>query len=477
MKKIVPIGALLLAVLTLASCYWRPNFNSGDLSLDVSGIAPKNVGDWVRVYLIADGLLFSTGGGVPFAAEISGEDYTDKTILIEGLPVGPTYKAMVGWGPVSGGLFQPQFYGETELFKIAPNADTAVTVMMNDYLYSGNYTSFSPDLMGPILDIVDNGSSVYVAQPTALYLISYDWSAPIWYRHDFYDLAADLDGFGVNSYQVNGLSQGTYFGIFSSTYLNSSNGISPFYGGDGWSFNIDFSAALGGSKDIQESSSFQISILGPEYFAYPVFFRRKNGLGGTYVLSSATGNPTGWYWVNLDVAGLTDMAVSNYNAYFAAAGGLFALPPAFLQDPNLSVHRIDLPAPFPVQSLGFRPSGVAAGGTLSLGTSNGVWQAVVNESSGVTVTSGPTQVAETAGDAIERIAIHRNSFYGNAEAYLSRYYLYIRTTYGVDKIPFYAVVPGRATGMAWASDGTLYISGTEGLAAIAVSAYWGGSGI
>ena len=106
MKRIGLFAAILLAVLALASCYWRPDFSSGGFSLDVSGVAPKAVGDVVRVYLIADGLLFSTGGGVPFAAEISGEDsIRKKTISIDGLPVGPIYKAMVGCGPVSGGIF------------------------------------------------------------------------------------------------------------------------------------------------------------------------------------------------------------------------------------------------------------------------------------------------------------------------------------------------------------------------------------
>ena len=96
----------------------------------------------------------------------------------------------------------------------------------------------------------------------------------------------------------------------------------------------------------------------------------------------------------------------------------------------------------------------------------------------VPVSSDPTQtppLAVTAGDTIERIAIYTNG--SVAEAYLSRYYLYIRTAYGVDKIPFFAVIPGRATGMTWSSDGTLYVSGTEGLSAVAVSAYWSGSGM
>jgi hypothetical protein len=482
MKKISNFTAVLLAVLALASCYWRPNFSSGGLSLDVSGITPRQAGDAIRVYLVADGLLFSTGSGVPFIAEVSAVGGQYERIAIDGLPVGPKYKAMVGMGQVTNGVFSPNYYGESPEFVVTPNADTPVTMQITNFLYSGNFISYSPDLRGrSLLGVVESGSSVYTAEARKLYLANYDSYSPLWYLNDFYDLSADAV-YGVSSYQANGLSQGVNFGVYPSTYLDSSNGVLPFYGGDGWSFNTNFSATLGGSKNIRQSGSFQVSIPGPEYFAYPVFFRRENGLGGTYVLSSVATDPSAWNWVNLDMAGVSDMAVSNYNAYFAAGGIAFALPPAFLQDaiPTLAGHRIDPPelASLPyVHSLGFRPSGVAPGGTLSLGTTDGVWQAVIDEASGVAVTPGPTQIAETAGDGIESIAIFTNSLYGNAEAYLSRYYLYIRTTYGVDKIPFFAVIPGRATGMAWGSDGTLYISGTEGLAAIAVAAYWGGSGI
>ena len=127
--------------------------------------------------------------------------------------------------------------------------------------------------------------------------------------------------------------------------------------------------------------------------------------------------------------------------------------------PNLEAHRIDLPSPAPVLSLGFRPDPLGLpGGTLTLGTSDGVYQAALDELVSAQLAPGPTHIAETAGDIIERIAI--SSYNSRAEAYLSRYYLYIRnwngSNYYVDKTPFFAVVPGRATGLAWDSNGTLY---------------------
>jgi hypothetical protein len=172
------------------------------------------------------------------------------------------------------------------------------------------------------------------------------------------------------------------------------------------------------------------------------------------------------------------MTVSLYNAYYAAGGTAFALPPAFLTDasPDLAGRRINLSSPAPVQSLGFRPAGAFAGGTISLGTTNGLYQMDLTESTAspyVSESSSPSQVLETAGDSIERIAISSYNTYN--EAYLSRYYLYIRYYYGLYKVPFFAVVPGRATGLVWDSNGTLYISGTEGLAAIYVGNYGGAS--
>ncbi len=327
------------------------------------------------MYLIADGLLFSTGGGVPFTAEISGEDEVDKVISVEGLPVGPTYKAMVGWGPVSGGVFKPRFYGESPLFTIAPNAKTAVTVNTDWIPYYADI-SFSSDLLGrKLTGIVDDYSYLYVAEASRVYYVYY--SVPdIWYIQDSYDLATDPGGQGVSSIRINGLSKGYLYG---NSYIDGNDGILPFWGGEGWSFDRTFTQALGGPRDIQGSGSFAVSGTATDY---TVFFRRDGGLGGTYVPSADSGDPTLWKWANIDVAGASDLAVSGYNAYFAADGAVFALPPTFLQDttPTLAEHRVDLPAPAPTKSLGFRPLIAAAGGTLTLGTTDGVWQAGVTES-------------------------------------------------------------------------------------------------
>jgi hypothetical protein len=82
-----------------------------------------------------------------------------------------------------------------------------------------------------------------------------------------------------------------------------------------------------------------------------------------------------------------------------------------------------------------------------------------------------TQIPETAGESIEKIAVSTSMTVSDNQAYLSRYWLFIKTYGSVYKIPFYAIFPGKPTGIAWDPSGVLYVSGTEGLAAV----YVGGS--
>ena len=238
----------------------------------------------------------------------------------------------------------------------------------------------------------------------------------------------------------------------------------PFDNSEGWNFKPAFSSTLGGSKDILESADF---LAGADY---AFFFRRAGGLGGTYVGQLDQYNYSAWSWVNLDVPGVLDLAVSDNNAYFATTSGSFALPPAFLSDPSLAAYKMPFLAPAPIMSLDFLPTGGLPGGTLFMGTTNGVYMGTVTE-----ITSPPsislsavTQIPETAGQKIEHIAISK--YYSNSnQAFLSNYWLYIRKslteTY---EIPFFAVLPGKPTGMSWDSSGVLYISGTEGLSAVYV---------
>ncbi len=461
MKK---IGAMVLGMafsLGLTSCYFH-EFGTGSLSMDFSGVRAIQNGYVARVYLLADGLLFSTGGGTPFAAEVEVYPGNGATVKIDGLPAGPKYKALVGIGTVASGVFTPDSYGESSDFYITPGGDTTAKVAMQ-------YPNFSPilystDLMNKSIKAVGNNfSSMIAAEESRLVNTYLYFDISLGYIFSTIGPSAQYDLTGL-SLRANGLSSGGV-GYFN-TWLNADKGIYPFTPGTTWTVQTDFNSTLSGPRDILQSGT---AVDGTNY---ALFFRRTNGLGGAYILSADTVTPTNWTWVNLDVPGLTDMALGGMNAFFAASGKGFALPPAFLTDPDLSKHRKDFSAPAPILSLAVRPGAGSPTGRLYMGTTDGVWYESVDESK-LTFgdTTALTQIPETAGERIEQMAFSSSMLTSDNQAYLSRYWLFISSWGTVKKIPFYAVFPGKPTGMAWDSSGNLYLSGTEGLAAV----YVGGS--
>jgi hypothetical protein len=445
--KVAALG--LLATALLVSCYWVGNFGKGGLTLEVPKMQAKAAGDVVRVYLLADGKLFSTGGGVPFCAEVVAQSDTTQ-ISIQGLPVGPQYQALVGVGTMSGGFFDVSNFGSSSLFSISPNADTAVTVN-TQYLDFAGSISFALELLGKNLKgVTYAGSYAYTAEDSRIYAC--DSSGLIQAQYDF-------------SYVINSLSadRGQLSTLLSAAFINSNIGVLPFNYSAGWNFQTDFSSTLSGPKDILESGSFMVGA------DYALLFRRADGLGGTYVNQLAKPTPTSWTWVNVDVAGVLDMALGTENAYFATEGGAFGLPPAFLSTPDLA-QRIPFSAPGKIQSLGWIPGGAAAP-KIIMGTTSGVYESDVDEATGSFTNLVP--ITDSSGNSIQDSIIMVELYPSSPDsyqAYLSRYWLYIRKTgYGtIYRLPFFAVIPGRATGMAWDSSWRLYISGTEGLSVINV---------
>lgn len=448
---------VLVVLVGFTSCYWMGDFSTGGISMDFSGFQARELGDVVRVYLIANGLLFSTDSGVPFTAEVPLAVGDAETIIrIEGLPVGPAYKAMLGIGPVTNGIFQPRAYGETTEFQIASGGDATVVPTI-DYLSYFNGLFHSAELQGRNLTGVTAGSFyAYAAEARKLHAVD-----DLGGIYDSYDLAADPDNFGVASHRINGLSMDST-GDFGDGFINSDQGIARFdYFGEGWNIDPNFSSQLGGDRNIRESN-----IALPESDFY-VFFRRENGLGGTSFLSDEVGSPEIWRWVNLNVDGVRDLVMSGTNAYFATEGGAFALPFDFLLDspPKFDEKRMNFSGPAEILSLGYLPPATAAG-RLLMGTTDGAWEAELAGETPVTI-GILTQIPETAGQSIEMISTFENNPTW-LQAFLSPYFLYIRKSGTVYRFPFFAVLPGKVTGMTWNSDinARLYISGSEGLSVL-----------
>jgi hypothetical protein len=453
MKRTGILAIALVVVLSITSCYWMGGFSTGGISMDFSQFQPRASGDVVRVYLIANGLLFSTGSNVPFTAEVPLAVGDAETIIkIDGLPVGPIYQAMIGVGPITNGIFQPRAYGETKEFQITSGDDTSITPTIDylDYFYG---ISFSTDLKGKnLVDVVAGSYYVYAAEERQIHPVD-DTGNLL----DSYDLGTDPDNFGVGSHRINGLSPDTN-NSFGDVLINSNKGVVPFdYYVEGWYFDPTFSSALGGDRSIADSG---IITLGSDL---ALFFRRSEGIGGVYIYTGSIQDT----WINLDVAGVKDIVLSNTNAYFATDGGSFALPWDFLLDssPKFAEKRMNFSGPAKILSLGYVPIG-GAPDRLMMGTTNGVWDAELANESPVTIGT-LSQIPETAGDSIEMI---ETSNYNPSwfQAYLSRYFLYVSKYGSVNRYPFFAVLPGKVTGMTWNSDidAKLYISGTEGLSVL-----------
>ncbi len=460
------IGVLALALsfgLGLTSCYFH-DFGTGSLSVDFSSVQARLGGDVARVYLLADGLLFSTGGGTPFAAEIPIDPYLGAKIRIDGLPAGPTYKALVGIGLPTTGSITPVYYGESALFKISPGGDTSVEVSLTALGFPFTNIRYSQDLMFKSVRAVGNnfGSPIAAEQTRLVNTYMYN-DLVLGYIFSTIGLSEQYD-LAALSLTANSLSMGSVGG--SPTWLNTKKGIFPFTPGTTWTIQTNFNVNLSGPMDILQSGTIFVGGY------YNLFFRRTGGLGGSNIVGTYQNAPTFWSWVNVDVPGLTDMALGGSNAFFAASGKGFGLPPAFLTDPDLAKHRKDFSAPAPILSLAMRPGAVSSIGTLYIGTTDGVWYQSVDEANltyGATLAL--TQVPETAGEPIEQMAFSTSMVSSDNQAYLSRYWLFIKSYSNVYKIPFFFIFPGKPTGMAWDSSGNLYLSGSEGLAAV----YVGGS--
>jgi hypothetical protein len=451
MKRLIQYLTILVAAVITLSCYWTANLGTSGVQLDFSNVQSKAAGDVVRVYLLADGNLLSVGDTVPYVEEALGSG--EQKITIEDLPVGPEYQALVGVGNAAGLIFQVSYYGESKTFELSSGDEITVPVTMKSMPYG---VTHSTDLAGKELKgvVYSDTNFLYTAEKSRIYALNPGTLA--------IDDVAPYDQFGAQSFQGNSLSESAASDW--QGFINTDNGILPFdYFGEDWIFNSDFSTALGGEKNLQESGVF---LTGSDY---NFFFRRKNGLGGVSVISDELGSPGTWRWVNLELDGVLDMACSDLYAYYAASGGAFALPPNILADttPSIVEHRLNFSAPAKILSLAIIPK-VASPSEIYLGTMNGAWEGQITEDDPAVdpnISLGAlSQVAETAGYGITQITV---SSYFDYTAYLSRYYLFIREDGLVTRFPFFAVIPGKASGLDWSNDGvTLYIAGSEGLSSL-----------
>jgi len=436
---------LLLPIL-LVSCGLFANFGKADVRIDIAPVASAGIGDtYARIYMNADGKLFPLDAENGYLAALVSE-FEPTTIIIEGIPVGPSYQVLMSIGSQQDGWFDTWEWGESAEFTLEPGVNTPVSMSMQGSPFGNTF-----DLAGKsLVDVEVVGGTIYAAEASTLW--------------DSTSLFSTFSPTPIEpGYTANSLTDGIDFDTGSARlWINSNKGILPFYVSVAPVFDTTFSTNLG---TIQVLDSTTRSVSG----GHVLYFSRAGGLGGVYADNDVP-DPANWTWVNLDGEEVYDLiTLSPGDGYFAAAGGSFRLPQSFLEDatPSIAEHKAPLNPPAKVLSWELMYDNSGDGDLLFLGTEDGAWQVTVN--GGVWET--PQRIAGTEGEAIimtETFTSGSNQF----AAFLSPLALYVYADiFGgpttLSRYPFYSGLPEEVTGMDFAvefgSSVYLMISGEGGL--------------
>jgi hypothetical protein len=466
MKPRTRILLTLAAVLLLFSCAWLPNSGQGGLRLDLAPVASRGIGDYyARVWLVADGELLPLDAGRAYvAAQLSYDKST--TIVIEGIPVGPSYQVLLSMGRQEDGYFGTQQWGESADFELEQGQNTEVSITWASLpffppLYPVT-DMMGKDLKGLLYD--DEYSNIYTAESRVAHRLSW----PDLTLYDSYDLAQDLYEFGVQDVIINSLSRGNnlYYN-YPGSWINSNRGIIPFENVEGWVFTPNFSQNLG-SLAVAESGVV------PDDPDFKVFYRQASSIGGTTVLEAMTYSPESWTWVSKDLERVSDFLATTQHAYYATAGKGVRVGVDFLSPPySLSANRVDFSVPADILSFFFLDTqGVAD--ELFMGTSDGVWRAPLDEFNENAAIKAPSRISGTEGYRFHMMATSDTNQYA---AFLAGHdlFAYEVGSQQLRRFPIAAGFPGQIRamtivnlGMA-APDWTLLIAGEEGLVRLSLT--------
>ena len=449
MKKPIKISALLLLPILLVSCGLFANFGKADVRIDIAPVASAGIGDtYARIYMNADGKLFPLDAENGYLAALVSE-FEPTTIIIEGIPVGPSYQVLMSIGSQQDGWFDTWEWGESAEFTLEPGVNTPVSMSMQGSPFGNTF-----DLAGKsLVDVEVVGGTIYTAEAGTLW--------------DSTSLFSTFNPTPIEpGYTANSLTEGIDFGTGSARlWINSNKGVLPFYVTVAPVFDTAFSVKLGAVPVLDSATR-------PSGSDHVVYFRRSGGLGGTFVFSDVPDSPELWEWVNLDSEEVYDLitlsSMDGSDGYFAAPGGSFRLPQPFLQDatPTIAEHKLPLKPPAKVLSWELMYDNYGDGDLLFLGTEDGAWQVSIN--GGFWEPASLQRIAGTEGEAILMTETFTSAGYQFA-AFLSPTALYLYTSMGpsLTRYPLAAGLPGGVTGMdftvEFGSSVYLMISSEEGL--------------
>lgn len=460
--KITVLGAVLLSLGLLYSCYMSSSFGKGSLSLhlttDSSLSSPRALGDTsnnkARVWLLdANSAVFPLGQDTEYQQVVINSSGTD--ISIDNIPAGQ-YTVLISVGNIDpNGFFEVLQYGESKPFSISSGNTAEPAISLEP-------SPFSKYLKGINLKgVKELSSTVYAASKDILYS----------------GTLGNIDG-GTGQqvptdYEVQSLSIGKVIATADTDeiWLNTNKGILPY---NGTTFNTDLSSNLG---DVTVLDSGAINVSGAS-LAITVFFQREGGLGGVYIIPGHN-PPAANDWLNIDLSDvitgqpvLSFYITDNY-AYFATKLGAFRLSSDIITTyngtdiPDLMNYAKffsvdDSSGEIPILSLAGYTSGAD---NLIMGTEKGAYTVKLTEGDADhAFTETPTLITDTEGHRITKMAAKSD---GSYIAMLSEkdLFIYNSTANAVAHYPFNSGLPGTLTDLTW-SGADLLVSGTEGLVSI-----------
>jgi len=441
-----------MVTLSFLSCYWFSALGEGELSLTFPEELAKGDYDYFgRVYLLADGNRFALTGTTEYV-EAPLSELTPTTVVVDGIPVGPEYTALISVVQQQpGGWFRTVGWGQSlEPFEIITGDILSVPVSFQD---GPDFYPVEPLMGKNIADIESDGNIIYAADAKNVYYYFYSEVLSAFTNPSYWSTHPIPSDQTINSLTI-GVYTAWVGGPSTQLWVNTDKGILPF---DGETFDPPLTVSLG-------SVSIMDSVMGDSTFPpYQLYFRRNEGIGGAYVSDAIRTDPSQWDWVNLDTDRTLDMTFGIFGgAAFATTGGAFRVAEDLLLDspPTLTEHRSAISGPSPIHSIRIFDNDGAE--ELYVGTENGAFLNPAHDG-----LEEYFKEPGTGGYPIRRISFEED--YSNWRAYLSDAYIFVVDNIGglVGKYPFVSGFPGRINSIGWAYDGGqyayLFVAADEGL--------------
>lgn len=472
MKKYVllPLAVLLLASF-ITGCF-DPAAGSqspGTLGVEIPDeytVNPDTGGayEWVRFYLLGGNKLYDFGDKRYLDVAIQ---EGERTILIEGLPAGLTFRLFLSFGKKQNGHFITEEYGDSGLVTVVADTVTDVHIERKTSPFQNVPALAGKNLNGSSIYSYYAGETVYsfaVSDSTTVYEVDVTTDSII----DEYSVPAD--------YEINSMNSGHDSENSDNPrhYINTTGGIIQF---DGELNEFDYSLTKNeGNVDVSKSGSFY------SYFDYAtyIWYQRPGGIGGAKL---ATNSAIDWADIDLGDAIKKEFVkdfvltpgIENGSAYFVTALGAFRLVASDLYNADMADYQPEL---MKLADFFELPEGKLL--SIELFEPEGTTHFLVGGTAGAYIAPVPdVQTNEIIGSLqklplSQGLAFNMISSNNDIALFISDYYMIaVRLDYSgvpqaVEAFPFNSGFPGRIASVSWKGN-KAYIAGTKGLVVLDMS--------